>query len=152
MKKYCGFALLLILNTAGSQVADTTLRALDAVDHQAIACGCLFKQSLGESSEGGYGSGPEVLVIAPNVNPPYALVNFGNGNLRLSPAKPIVFPMYQCTSGSEYRSQWIAEGIRLFARLSAVRQGGEACWFSGSVVVESKSGGSEAQVKGACGC
>jgi hypothetical protein len=154
MKQHTGLVLIAMLgtSTSSSQSVDLTLRRLDAADYQTMICGCTFRESAHGSDGGGYGSGPDVLVIAPNAEPPHALINLGYGNVRLLPARPIEFPMYQCSAGRKFRTEWRAEGIAVSANLAARRAGEESCWFSGSITVSSKSATSHTSVEGACGC
>jgi hypothetical protein len=100
----------------------------------------------------GYGSGPELLIVAPNAEPPHALVNLGRGNLKLSPVKPIAFPMFHCEVGERFVSEWKSETLRVLAKLSVVGSGDEACWFQGTVLATVEPKSSEVPVKGACGC
>lgn len=60
------------------------------------------------AAEGSYGSGPLIVLMAPDAEPPYALVNRGAGNSMLAPKQPIAFPMCQCEAGEQFMSEWIA--------------------------------------------
>jgi hypothetical protein len=125
---------------------------LERIDDSSIVCGCTFRERLRGEVQGGYGSGPDILVMAPNASPPYALANVGGGNLRLLPSKPIEFPMYQCDVGESFESEWKNSEVAVIARLRVAGAGSEACWFSGDIHASTARGRTEIPVKGACGC
>ena len=125
---------------------------LERIDRSSIVCGCSFRETLSGEAQGSYGSGPELLVIAPNAEPPHALVNIGRGNLRLRPTKQIESPMYQCKLGEPFESEWKDSEVAVQAKLQATGAGSEACWFSGSVQASAARRQAEVPVKGGCGC
>jgi hypothetical protein len=141
-----------VLAVGSGRTEDRVLKPLVEVDHMSIVCGCTFRETMSGAAEGSYGSGPELLVIAPNAEPPYALVNIGRGNTKLWPAKPIVFPMYQCEAGERFLTEWKSEDVAVLAKLEVTGSGEETCWFSGTVHVGVGARSAEAPVKGACGC
>jgi hypothetical protein len=126
--------------------------SVEPIDHSSIVCGCSFRETLSGEPQGGYGSGPELLVIAPNADPPHAFANIGRGNLLLRPPKPIEFPMYQCNVGEPFASEWTNSEVSVEARLQVMGAGSEACWFSGVLNASTARGRAEIPVKGACGC
>jgi hypothetical protein len=128
------------------------LLQLGEFDSRSVVCGCEFSESIPGAAEGGYGSGPKLLLIAPNADPPYALVNLGRGNLKLSPVKPVKVPMFHCEVGERFLSDWRSDTVHVRARLDVVGSGEEACWFNGTVQTTVESSNSEVSVKGACGC
>jgi len=141
---------LLLMGSSRSE--GRILVQLIEVDSQSVVCRCSFRESIPGAVEGGYGSGPELLIVAPNAEPPHARVNLGRGNLKLSPVKPIEFPMFHCELGERFVSEWKSETLRVLAKLSVVGSGDEACWFQGTVLATVEPKSSEVPVKGACGC
>ena len=125
---------------------------LEPIDDSSIVCGCSFRETLAGEAQGSYGSGAELVVIAPNADSPHALVNIGRGNLRLRPTKPIEFPLYQCKVGEPFESEWRDSEVAVRAKLLATRAGSEACWFNGTVQASAARGQVEIPVKGGCGC
>jgi hypothetical protein len=125
---------------------------LEGIDHSFIVCGCTFRETMSGEAQGGYGSGPEILVIAPNASPPHALANIRGGALRLLPTKPIEFPMYQCEVGASFESEWKNSDVVVLTKLRVTGAGPEACWFSGDIHASAERGRAEIPVKGACGC
>lgn len=152
MKHLIGIALLSLPLVGGSHSQSTMLLQLSDFDSRSVACGCEFRESIPNTAERGYGSGPTLLVIAPNGDPPYALVNLGRGNLKLSPVKPIEFPMFHCEVGEHFQTEWRSDALRVLARLDVVRSGEESCLFSGTVLATAESRNSEVPIEGACGC
>jgi hypothetical protein len=152
MKHLIGMALLWLPLVGGSHSQSTMLLQLSDFDSRSIVCGCEFRESIPNAAEGSYGSGPTLLVIAPNADPPHALVNLGRGNLKLSPVKPIKFPMFHCEVGEHFQTEWRSDALRVLARLDVVGSGEESCGFSGTVVATMESTNSEVPIKGACGC
>ena len=125
---------------------------LEPIDHASIVCGCSFRETLFAEAQGNYGSGPELLVIAPNADPPHALVNVGGGNLRLRPTKRIESLVYQCKVGEPFQSEWRDSEVAVLAKLQVTGAGSEACWFNGTVQASVARGQAEIPVKGGCGC
>jgi hypothetical protein len=152
MRYACVIVAACLLCVASSQSQDRVLLPLTPVDHTALVCGCTFRESLSGEPEGLDSSGPEIFVIAPNADPPHALANFGNGDLRLLPQAPIEFPMYQCDVGEPFESEWRESEFAVIAKLRVVRAGNEACWFSGTLGASTARGQAEIPVKGDCGC
>jgi hypothetical protein len=152
MKHLIAIVLLSTLVVGGSHSQGSMLLQLSEFDSGSIVCGCEFNESIPDAAEGGYGSGPKLLLIAPNGDPPYALVNLGRGNLKLSPVTPVKFPMFHCEVGERFLSAWGSDTVHILARLDVVGSGEEACWFNGTVQTTSESRNSEVSVKGACGC
>ena len=138
-----GFAV-----AASSQDAQL-LQRLEPIEHRSIVCGCTFNV-VGEG--GGFYSGPELLVLDPNGEPPNARVNIGEGNLLLRPAQPIAFPLYQCEIGETWTSKWLSEVITVTARLNALEAGAESCWFEGTVETTVSDRSEVVPANGACGC
>jgi len=123
-----------------------------AVGNERIMCGCLFNESIADERESVYGAGDQVIALAPNGEPPFALVNPGNGNVKLRPSQPLRFPMYQCLAGEPFRTAWQADGLSIRLDLQAVEPGEESCLFEGQVVVTGDARSGELPIKGACGC
>ena len=152
MKKLLASAASWLTLGAADSGPELKLHALEANPKPSVVCGCEFKQSVPGAAEGSYGSGPRILIIDPNGEPPNARVNLGNGTIHLKPESPIAFPLYDCTPGATWRSRWHAQALELDVRLVASSQGAEACWFSGEISLERGAARWSAPVKGACGC
>lgn len=140
------------LCVGSSRSADRVLVPLESIDHLTVACGCSFREALPGTGIGGYGAGAELFVVAPNADPPYALVNVGKGNLQLRPVKAIEFPLYQCEAGQRFVSEWKSDDVAVLAKLQVAARGMEACWLSGTVRATIAKREGEVPVKGACGC
>jgi hypothetical protein len=125
---------------------------LEPIDHSSLVCGCTFRESLTGEAQSGYGSGPQLFAIAPNADPPHALVNVGGGNLQLHPTKTIKFPMYQCEVGEPFESEWKNSKVTVLAKLRVVGAEAEACWFGGSIETTAEQARAAIPVKGGCGC
>ena len=123
-----------------------------AVVNERIIRGCLFNESIADERESVYGAGDQVIALAPNGEPPFALVNPGNGNVKLRPSQPLRFPMYQCLAGEPFRTAWQADGLSIRLDLQAVEPGEESCLFEGQVAVTRDARSGELPIKGACGC
>lgn len=152
MKHVSALIAISLLSVGSSQSEDRVLRPLVKVDHFSIVCGCTFRETLSGTVEGDYGSGSELVVFAPNADPPYALVNIGRGNLQLRPVKPIEFPLYRCEAGERFVSEWKSAEVALVANLRVTGSGEESCWFSGIVHANATNGQAAVPVKGGCGC
>ena len=142
-------ALALGLAVAASSQDSRLLERLEPIEHRSIVCGCRFN-AVGES--GGFYSGPELLALDPNGEPPNARVNIGEGNVLLRPAQTIEFPLYQCQVGEIWTSKWLSEVITVTATLNALKPGAEACWFEGTVETTVSDRTDVVPVNGACGC
>ena len=104
MRRY--FILVGILISATGHTSERMLQKLQPIDFMSVVCGCTFNESIPGAHEGSYGSGPELLLLDPNGNPPHALVNLGHGNMKLLPGEPIVFPLYECKAGETFETVW----------------------------------------------
>jgi hypothetical protein len=127
------------------------LHPLEPIDYLSIACGCTFNAVAADGGSGFY-SGPELLVLDPNGEPPNARINIGEGNIRLQPAQPIVFPLYECEAGETWTSEWLSETVAVKAELRALMPGEESCWFEGTVRATTSEVAESVAVNGACGC
>jgi len=127
------------------------LHPLEPIDHGSIACGCTAYMITEQSARDFYAS-PEILVLDPNGKPPNARVNLGRGNVLLSPAKPIEFPLYHCVAGEVWISEWQSDAVTVRAELSAPNPGEESCGFTGEVVATSNGRQEVTPVGVACGC
>jgi len=134
---------------SASSDAPRILNPLDPIEHLSIACGCEFHAA--EPGEPFY-SGPKLLVLDPNGEPPNARVNLGHGNIKLQPAKSIEFPLYACVAGARWISRWHSEEVQVQADLRALKPGEESCWFEGSIAASIGNRSELALVNGACGC
>jgi hypothetical protein len=155
MKSLVLAGILIVLSAlcvGSSESADRLLVSPESIDHLTVACGCSFREALPGTAMGGSQSGPDLLVIAPNADPPYALVNVGKGNVQLHAVKAIEFPLYQCEGGQRFVSEWKSDDVALLAKFQVAARGMEACWLSGTVRARTAKREAEIAVKGACGC
>ena len=111
-----------------------------------MATGCLHRGA------NPYYRWPEILVLDPFAEQPSALVNLGQGDIQLRPAQPIVLPLYQCTAGETWTSEWVSEKVMVKAELRSLRSGEESCWFEGTVAVTFEERFESIPIQGACGC
>jgi hypothetical protein len=139
-------AAITCLSARGSE---TGFSALQFKGLTRLLCPCEFYQSLPNEREGSYGSGPRVLLIAPNETTPFALVNLGEDDLRLV---PIGDSRYQCKRGETYSPSWAHETATVSAQLMAAGPGAESCWFEGTLTLKQEKGAITIRIKGGCGC
>ena len=141
--------ILVGLLIVGCAPTDTPgLIELEPIDRRAHICPCKFNQSFPDSAEGSYGSGPTVLVLDHNGNPPSAIVNTGEGNIRL-PAES--FQTFECSEDETWAVRWSSDAVILETELDVEGPGAEACWFSGQAVLINPVR-KTIPVKGGCGC
>ena len=144
---YALLATVWVVNASSD--APRILHPLEPIEHLSIACGCGFHiAGMGQP----YYSGPQLLVLDPNGEPPNARVNLGQGNIKLRPARPIEFPLYACDAGAKWSSRWLSEEIEVQADLRAQKPGEESCWFEGTVMASIGGRSEVTAVNGACGC
>lgn len=134
---------------ADSALEQNTFSAVQLKDLARLSCPCEFYQSMPNEREGSYGSGPRVLVIAPNETNPFALVNLGEDDIKLA---PIGQRGYECEKGKIYSPSWKHETVTVSAHLSPVEPGAEACWFEGTLTLKRETTVDTVRIKGGCGC
>ncbi len=140
------------LTLGGASGSERLLHELQPIEWQSIVCGCSFNESIADATEGSYGSGPEILVLDPNGDPPNARVNLGAGNVRLQPKTPLELPLYSCQAGNVWSSSWQSGQVTLQVELVATSPGAEACWFSGTVAATAGAADPPVAIRGGCGC
>lgn len=144
-------ALSIMASALASSDTSRILNPLEPIDHLSIACGCTAYVITADAAQDFY-AGPEILILDPNGEPPNARVNLGAGNILLSPAKPIEFPLYQCAAGELWVSEWLSDVVKVRTELSALRPGEESCAFTGRIVATRGSDQEVTPVNVACGC
>ena len=97
-------ALSVVASALASSDTARILHPLEPIDDGSVKCGCTVYMLTDQSARDFYAYSPQILVLDPNGEPPNARVNLGHGNVLLSPAKPIEFPLYDCEAGEV----WIA--------------------------------------------
>jgi hypothetical protein len=141
---------LIALGTAwGAAAEEPDFRELVDVDLRSLLCPCAFNRAESGADDGGYGSGPRVLVLDQNGEPPTAIVDIGGGPTSFtltSESNPL---RYACEPGERVTTDWSSGGTRIALTLTVLAPGEEACWFEGSLARE---GGVAIPIKGACGC
>lgn len=125
------------------------LRELQPMDTSSIVCGCSFNESIPDTTEGSYGSGPEILVLDINGDPANARINLGADNVRLLSEQ---LSLYDCEAEGVWASTWRSEAVVLKVELVPSSPGAEACWFTGTATAAVASRESSTAIKGACGC
>ena len=123
------------------------LLEIDPIDGREVICGCEFRLLPPDSPKRGIGSGHPILALDVNADQPAAIVNHGEGNIRL-PADS--FAVYNCTEGATWVVDWGSDTAAIRTELEVEGPGAEACWFSGKITFI--PAGRSTNIIGACGC
>ena len=109
-------------------------------------CGCEFFRP---AEGGGLGFDP-LVAIGINEQPPFAVVNLGDGNQTLSLVKDSGWRA--CRAGEKWESRWQGRDLVLDVSLLATGPGEESCWFDGSLSMTRGNAKASLPIRGACGC
>ena len=133
-----------------SSGATDMLLPLESTKQDPLICGCSFSEI--PANPPCVYTAPDLLILDVNGNPPHARVNIGKGNLLLRAVSPIVFPLYHCTVGDSWVSEWLSDVVGIRTELRAMHAGAESCWFKGTVRATFAGHTESVAIEGACGC
>jgi hypothetical protein len=145
-------ALSVVASALASSDTARILHPLEPIDDGSVKCGCTVYMLTDQSARDFYAYSPQILVLDPNGEPPNARVNLGHGNVLLSPAKPIEFPLYDCEAGEVWISEWQSDAVTVRAELNSPNPGEESCGFAGEVQATANGRHELTPVQVACGC
>jgi len=144
---------LACLGTASA--GEKVVHQLKGEHDYSLICPCEFGRSVGGPDEGSYGAldssgGMDIIFgIAPNEDAPFARINLGKEDIRLT---PVGRSTHECKPGQVWSPRWKAGDVSVSAKLTVDGPGEESCWFTGTLSVKTKEKSETVGIKGACGC